>query len=145
MKHLICIALLLAMPFMAFAQEYKLLLTTSRKTEKIEVMGAANGYLYYKSPPHSLHVVHVSSITSLKLDDKEYVPYLLAGNKIEFEPEVLALFTDFPDSLKIGDNNILYQRQHIKSLNSINTSLQFLAVCSAVTAIVLVYLASKAE
>lgn len=87
MKAIICIVMLVLMPFMAFAQEYVLTLKSSRDTIRCDVLGTANGYLYYQTPVASMVVVPVSSVKSLYLGRSDLAPRLLGGQDIPLSPD----------------------------------------------------------
>jgi len=143
MKQLICIALLILMPFMVFAQEHVLTLKSSRDTIRCDVLGSANGYLYYQTPTASMVVVPLSSVKSLYLGRTDLAPRLISGEKIPFKSDILAFIPTLPDSVIAVHNANLIQQQQTAELRGIKTTLQAIAVFTLASSAALIIYSTK--
>lgn len=144
MKQLICITMLILLPFMAFAQEYTLTLKSSREAIRCDVLGSANGYLYYQTPTASMVVVPLSSVKSLYLGRTDIAPRLLSGNNNPFNPSVYPFFPGVSDSLLTANNSAYTQQQIVNELRGIKNTLQVMVAFTIASAAALIYSASKA-
>lgn len=145
MKAIFCIALLILVPFMAFAQEYTLTLLSSREPIKCDVLGAANGYLYYQTTTTPMIVVTVSSINTLYRGSTDLTYRLKSGEIVPFRPDALALFPILSDSLKSVNNANLIQQNQVEELRGIKNTLQAIAVFTLASAIGMFVASSKAK
>jgi|UPI00036BD849 hypothetical protein len=145
MKAIICIIMLVLMPFMVFAQDYILTLKSSRDTISCDVLGASNGYLYYQTPSASLVVVPISSIKCLYLGKSDLAPRLLAGQNIPLKPDILAFIPTLPDSILAVNNANLIQQQQVNELRGIKYSLQVITAFTLASAAALIFTAAKTK
>jgi len=84
MKQIICIALLITLPFLVFAQEYSLTLKGTRDRVVCDILGAANGYLYYQTATQSMVVVPVANVKTLYQGRNDPTPAKRHGHPLQF-------------------------------------------------------------
>lgn len=143
MKQLICIALLILMPFMVFAQDYSLSLRGLNERVTCDVLGSANGYLYYQTPTASMVVVPLSSVKNLYLGSTDLAPRLISGQNIPFKSDILAFIPTLPDSIIAVNNANLIQQQQADELRGIKSTLQVIAAFTLASVGVMIYSAAK--
>jgi len=127
------VIMLILMPFFAFAQEHVLVLRTTRDKIRGEILGAQNGYLYFKTDISPMAVFTVDSIFTLHIDNYDVAPQLRQGRIIPLSIDNYDMFPNIPDSLLIQNNAEMLHKQQIKELSGIKTTLQFMAGISLVS------------
>lgn len=143
MKQIICIALLILMPFMVFAQDYSLSLRSTNERIVCDVLGSANGYLYYQTPTASMVVVPLSSVKNLYLGSTDLAPRLIRGEMIPFKSDILAFIPTLPDSIIAVNNANLIQQHQADELRGIKSTLQVIAAFTLASVGVMIYSAAK--
>lgn len=143
MKQIICIALLITLPFLVFAQEYSLTLKGTRDRVVCDVLGAANGYLYYQTATQSMVVVPVANVKTLYQGRNDLAPRLQNGMDIPFNSEILAYLPTVPDSVMARQDTNMLQRNQVKALESMSSSLKVMTGCAILSIAASIYAVSK--
>ena len=145
MKHVVCAALLVLLPFIAFAQEYTLTLDTSKVPVQCEVLGASNGYLYIQTPTTPMIVVSVASVKSLLQGRDEIAWKLQAGENIPFSPKAIAMMPSLKEEMMSANNANLIQQHQVEELRGIKNTLQIIAAFTLFSTGALIISAASAK
>jgi hypothetical protein len=145
MKQIICIALLITLPFLVFAQEYSLTLKGTRDRVVCDILGAANGYLYYQTATQSMVVVPVANVKTLYQGRNDLAPRLQNGMDIPFNSEILAYLPTVPDSVMAQQDTNMLQRTQVDALKSMSGALKVISGCMIIMLGINIYALTKAS
>lgn len=145
MKQIICIALLITLPFLVFAQEYSLTLKGTRDRVVCDILGAANGYLYYQTANQSMVVVPVANVKTLYQGRNDLAPRLQNGMDIPFNSEILAYLPTVPDSVMAQQDTNMLQRTQVDALKSMSGALKVISGCMIIMLGINIYALTKAS
>ena len=126
-------------------QEYSLTLKGTRDRVVCDILGAANGYLYYQTATQSMVVVPVANVKTLYQGRNDLAPRLQNGMDIPFNSEILAYLPTVPDSVMAQQDTNMLQRTQVDALKSMSGALKVISGCMIIMLGINIYALTKAS